>query len=728
MASLANMKLRTKLFALALAPLLGVLWLAAMQISESWHERAAMEKATSLARVASALGDMVAALQREAGATAVFVGSQGKEMAGALPALRDATSKSVAAVTAAAAEADFSRTGGDAAVLFGKARTDLDRLQDRRQLVDGQKLSAQEINDYYTPLIGQFLNVSLDMLPLMENPRVRDRMGAFVYMMWYKEAVSATRANVAAGFARGGDAFKPDDLGRVQAFVGWQAVYRKVLHIYLTPDQEKFLTDTVSGADVAEAGRLTQMIIATPPGTSLGAGATGPAWIKAAGAMIDLMTKVESRFNGDVIAMAHDVQGAANSRLIVEIIICAGLVLVVGVLTWTVLRGVTRPIQAITTAMTAVAEGDLQAHVPVLESRDEIGALGAATRTMITNLRATATVAQEIAKGNLSVEAKRLSDRDTLGIALETMLDKLRTVISEAAGAADYVASGSQQMSANAEELSQGSTEQAAASEEASASMEQMAANIRQNAENAAQTEKIARQSAADAQASGEAVENTVQAMRIIAEKIVIIQEIARQTDLLALNAAIEAARAGEHGKGFAVVASEVRKLAERSQEAAGEISGLSSNSVLTAQGAGAMLAKLVPDIQKTADLVEEISAACREQDIGAEQVNAAIQQLDKVTQQNSGAAEEMSSTSVELSAQADTLRNTIGYFRIDGRVAVSAPVKAKPALARHTEVAHLTLKPAAKPPVKAVPGKGIKLVFEKAGGGDAEDSAFQRF
>jgi len=292
---------------------------------------------------------------------------------------------------------------------------------------------------------------------------------------------------------------------------------------------------------------------------------------------------------------------------------------------------------------------------------------------MTANLRVTAGVADGIARGDLTVVPRRLSEKDSLGIALETMVARLRQVVVEASSAAANVASGSEQLSASAEAMSQGATEQASATEAAAASVEQMAANIKETSGNAGQTERIARQSALDAQLSGQAVTKAVQAMRTIAAKISIIQDIARQTDLLALNAAVEAARAGEHGKGFAVVASEVRKLAERSQAAASEISGLSGDTVVVADQAGQMLGKLVPDIEKTARLVEAISAACREQDVGAEQVNRAIQQLDMVTQRNSASSEQMSATSEELAAQAEALRQTIAYFRVEAEHAVPA-------------------------------------------------------
>ncbi|UDF30674.1 UNVERIFIED_ORG: methyl-accepting chemotaxis protein [Roseateles sp. XES5] len=340
---------------------------------------------------------------------------------------------------------------------------------------------------------------------------------------------------------------------------------------------------------------------------------------------------------------------------------------------------------------------------------------------------------QNVADGDLTRFAE-ITTKDEIGDMLghvNTMIERLRGVVADALSASDNVSSGSQELSASSETLSQGATEQASSAEEASASMEEMAANIKQNADNAAQTEKIARQSSRDAEASGEAVGRAVGAMRTIAEKISIVQEIARQTDLLALNAAVEAARAGEHGKGFAVVASEVRKLAERSQAAAAEISTLSGQTVSVATEAGEMLNRLVPDIRKTAELVSEISAACREQDIGASQINEAIQQLDKVTQQNAGASEEMSATSEELAAQAEELQASIAFFRVENATRKEPNHADKLRATAAKMAAPATKRPAAAPVHRAAPaakasrGNGFALDMSM-GGPDADDADFR--
>lgn len=328
-------------------------------------------------------------------------------------------------------------------------------------------------------------------------------------------------------------------------------------------------------------------------------------------------------------------------------------------------------------------------------------------------MRKSADVATALSEGDFSVnlEVDRNDEIGQMGMAMSNMINKLREIVLEVQDASSNVAGGSEQLASSAQTLSQGATEQASAVEEVSSSMEEMASSIGQNAETSVRTEGIARTAAEEGQHGGEAVRQTVEAMTQIAEKISIIEEIARQTNLLALNAAIEAARAGEMGKGFAVVAAEVRKLAERSGTAAQEISELSTSSVEVAKRAGEIIETIVPNIEETAELIQEISLASNEQNTGAAEVSSALQQLDSVVQTNASASEEIASTSEELAGLATSLEQTMAFFKL-------GVIKTSGQRATQTVV-----KPKSQPKAIApAPPVGVALDM------DDDDDSFERF
>jgi methyl-accepting chemotaxis protein len=299
------------------------------------------------------------------------------------------------------------------------------------------------------------------------------------------------------------------------------------------------------------------------------------------------------------------------------------------------------------------------------------------TRAIITGINRGVSFAEEISDGNLTTNIddefrNRKDEVGQLSRALQYMVEQLRSIIGDVIGSSENISSASQEMSSTSQQMSQGASEQASSAEEVSSSMEQMVANIQQNTDSAQQTEKIALQAASGIRKGSESTNTAAMSMKDIAKKVTIIGDIAYQTNILALNAAVEAARAGEHGQGFAVVAEEVRKLAERSQIAAEEIDELSTNGVQIAEEAGKQLTEIVPDIEKTAKLVQEIAAASMEQNSGADQINNAIQQLNQVIQQNAAASEEMASSSEELSGQSEQMREVVSYFVLEQKRRVS--------------------------------------------------------
>ena len=388
---------------------------------------------------------------------------------------------------------------------------------------------------------------------------------------------------------------------------------------------------------------------------------------------------------------------AANAQSAWKIRLNIGLVAlgVVGglLLVWLMARRIVTPTVRLTKTVRELADGREDVDVTTLRRRDEIGELSAAIKQLHANLGDTIQVAQRIADGDLTAAPEFRSESDALSHALERMLENLRKIVGTIRRVAGNVAAGSTQLQEAARGVSDGASDQANSVEQTSTAMEQMLAAIRQNAENAEQTEHAAARVADDAKRGVQSAQRTAHSMKEISDKISIVDEITRKIDLLALNASVEAARAGEHGKGFAVVASEVSKLAELSKQAAAEILRLAGEGRELAEATNRMLTELLPEIEKTKDLVQGISASSEQQSAGAEQINRAVQQLNKVIQQNASAAEEMAEMSESLSGQAQELQTTIEFFRTT-RADVAAPAAPAPQLthAQHTEMLQLHL------------------------------------
>jgi methyl-accepting chemotaxis protein len=397
---------------------------------------------------------------------------------------------------------------------------------------------------------------------------------------------------------------------------------------------------------------------------------------------IDIMTKIVEKNRAELKKASDDTNALyAATQVNSFIILAIGFAFAIAISYW-IIRSISLSINEAKTAIKSISEGDLTVNVST-DSKDEIG---------------------------------------EILLFLHNMTVKLKEVMTTVVTSADNIASASLQMSSTSQEMSQGSQEQAASAEEISSSMEEMASNIQQNTDNAQQTEKIAIKAADEMKEGSTAVNQTVESMKKIADKIGIIGEIARQTNLLALNAAVEAARAGEHGKGFAVVAAEVRKLAERSQVAAAEINDLSTTSVAIADRSGRLLTQIVPNIQNTAKLVQEIAASNIEQSNGAEQINNSIQQFNKVIQQNAAGAEEIASSSEELASQADHLRETISFFKIDKHQRIQTFSFNGNGRSKNGH-ANQKIKNAA--PVKHANGTGVLIDLQKH---DELDKEYQKF
>ncbi len=400
----------------------------------------------------------------------------------------------------------------------------------------------------------------------------------------------------------------------------------------------------------------------------------------------------------EVMATKEGVMAALTAKVGMLMVVVLVISILLGIVVSTLIaRSITRPILEVVDIAERVSVGDLTSNIEV-RGTDETGRLLASMEKMSQFLNGMAGTASKIADGDLTVKVAPKSEKDVLSLAFVQMIEKLSHIIGEVREGANALSSAAAQVSTTSQSLSQGTSEQAASVEETSSSLEEMGAGILQNAENSRQTELMALKGLKDAGDSSKAVKETEAAMNAIGKNTAIIEEIAYQTNLLALNAAIEAARAGEHGKGFAVVASEVRKLAERSQIAAKEIREVAASSIEIAAKSGRLLDELVPSIAKTAELVQEVTAASNEQSSGVAQINKAMGQVDQVTQRNASASEELAATAEELSSQADSLTQFMSFFRLQNEGGAVTKLRTTTHAAQFHGETHNAYKPATTP------------------------------
>ncbi len=618
-----NWKVRNKILLMAMIPLLAM---SVLVIQHTMEQITVVSKLTSVSQdmeFARMISGLVHELQKERGLSGAFLGSKGQAQRTELMRQRELVDEKSGKLLA------FIEQHADKQYLsdekFAQGISNIKNLGRVRDRIMDLQIEAREAIDYLSDTIEKSFSIENRLAYATVDAAMALKLVAYLNLQNLKELAGQERAVLATVFAR--DAFTPEMYRRFEGLLAAQKVLEAAFFSRGTPEYQDLFQKKMRGEYLEATSRMRS--IAAEKSESGGFAISGSDWFRAQTGKIDLLREVESAIADDLVADAGNQLREAEGSEIRTIVTSVFALCLTIYLVWSITNKTTTSLKRTLQAAEKIAAGDLEVELQV-DSKDEIGQLATAIRNMAA---------------------------------------RLASIITQILGSANALASAANEVSASAQTLSQGSSEQAASVEQTSASLEQMSSSINQNAENAKVTDSMATKAAAEATDGGKAVEETVAAMNQIAEKIGIIEDIAYKTNLLALNAAIEAARAGEHGKGFAVVADEVRKLAERSQMSAQEISEQAIGSVDIANRAGALLTQMLPSIRKTADLVQEITAASEEQSVGVGQVTTAMEQLDKVAQSAAASSEQLAATADQLSGYAEDLMRVVSFFKVKAGV-----------------------------------------------------------
>jgi methyl-accepting chemotaxis protein len=620
-AALRNASIRTRLLTAIALLVGGLLYFAIGQMLERVHTARTLATIETLSAVAVRSSAVVHELQKERGLSAGFLASRGQRFQSELASQHALTDRYVGELRALLGTTDSAALGSRFATALQAASGELDRLTDTRGRIRALSASGADSFAYYTGTIERYLALITTINQLSEHRAVSQAILGYVMFLNAKEQAGRERATLNAVFAA--NAFDAAIYRRFLTIVAAQDTYLAAFRDFGSAAALALFDDKMASPAAREVARMRA--VALERAETGGFGVEPATWFATITQKIDDIKLVEDHLSGELDTLVGRLAAEARADLwIAGSLTVASLLLAL----W----------------FTFVVRG------------------------IIASLRRAVVSAERIADGDLSerIEVSRMDETGQLLLSMKHIVERLAHTIGEIRAAADQLTDASAQINGTAQTLSQSSSEQAASVEETTASIEEISASIEHTSENARATDDIAGLTAQEAAEGGTAVRDTVSAMQQIAERIGIVDDIAYQTNLLALNAAIEAARAGEAGRGFAVVASEVRKLAERSQHAAQEISALAANSVSTAERAGSLLEKIVPDVRRTSELIQEIAASSTEQAAGIGQISTAMGQLSQASQHNASASEELAATAEQMGSQAQQLHELMEYFRID--------------------------------------------------------------
>ncbi|MES0490209.1 MAG: methyl-accepting chemotaxis protein [Leptospirales bacterium] len=624
---LANIKFSNKLTLLLIIPLMGLAVLATLKATENIKVVRDVVKINTLMDLSVNLGNLVHETQKERGLTAGYLGSNGTSFETKLEKQRKLTNEKIRVLEEVLAGFDKTAYGKKFEELLKDGLENLADINSWRKKISNLEVPVSEAISYYTEMNANFLDLAGQVTKLSSDADITGVASAYINFLLGKERSGIERAVLNNTFAR--NSFGP---GMVEKFITLKAeqnIYFGIFLSHTNTKQRNFYKKTMDADAVRDVARMEQVALSKLNQGNFGVEAGY--WFETMTKKINLFKTVEDYLSKQLSDTGKSKTTTAWTQLIILIVLIGGLFLI------SILFGLSL-------------------------IRDVLKKLGGEPAEI-------AGLVEKVAAGDLTVKFD-VSSKEKTGIylAVFTMVSKLSSIMQEVIHTANDVLNNATQINTTAQTVSQGASEEAANLEETTASLEEISASIEGNAASAKSTNEVSTTTSRSAKEGGDAVQKTVEAMKTITEKIVMIEEIAYNTNLLALNAAIEAARAGEQGKGFAVVASEVRKLAERSQVAAQEISRVAQDSVDISDKAGKLIAKMVPDIVQIAEMINRISTASDEQSRGVSQINVSMNQLDTVTAQHASAAEEMAASSEELNALAQTMLDLVAYFQVENK------------------------------------------------------------